>query len=216
MRILFIGAHYDDVELSAGGTIAKFIADKHEVFINVVTGSDYTTYNGEILREKYEAGKEGIKALTILGVKDYKIKNLGFETKKVPFNSELIEVINRSIDTIKPNLIITHHILTESHQDHINTAKSVMAAARRCNAIWAFESLYPSKLSSIPFHATKYVDVSKYMTQKVESLKAHKSQWEKYPYWEDMILSLGRLRGIEMNCQYAESFEIIKDDLCVR
>jgi LmbE family N-acetylglucosaminyl deacetylase len=213
IKILVVGAHYDDETLSAGGTIAKFIKEGHEVFVNIVTASDYTSYDGTILRDVYESEKEGINGLIKLGVKEYKIKNLGFETKKVPFNSDLIESINRSIDIIKPDLVITHHPSAESHPDHINTAKSTLAAGRRCNGIWVFEPLYPSKMTSIPFRPQKYIDISDTLSLKIQSLKEHKSQWEKYPYWEDLITSLARVRGIEIQTKYAECFEIIKDNL---
>lgn len=211
MKILAIGAHYDDLELSCGGTLAKFCKEKHEVFVNVITASDYTSYNGKILRDKYESEKEGINGLTILGIKQFKVKNLGFETKKVPFNVDLIESINRSIDTIKPDLIITHH-LNDSHPDHINTCKSTLAAARYQNNIWMMEPLYPAKLSNVGFRAVTYVDISKFMDIKISSLKAHVSQYIKYPYWEDLVISLGRLRGIELKTKYAECFEPIKEE----
>ena len=213
MKILAIGAHYDDLELSCGGTIAKFCEEGHEVFINVVTASDYTSYDGQILREKYEAEKEGISGLKKLGVKEFKIKCLGYKTKEVPFDYTLIENINRSIDTIRPDLVITHQPYAESHNDHINTAKSTLAAARKCNAIWCFEPLYPSKVSTVPFKPVKYVDISPYLVLKIESLKQHVSQFAKYPYWEDLVTSLARVRGIEIGVKYAESFEIIKDTL---
>jgi LmbE family N-acetylglucosaminyl deacetylase len=213
MKILIVVAHYDDEILSIGGTILKFIKEGNEIFVNIVTASDYTSYDGKILREKYEAEKEGINALKLLGIKEFKIKCLGYETKKVPFDSSLIENINRSIDTIKPDLVITHHPYAESHNDHLNTAKSTLAAARRCNAIWCFEPLYPSKVSTVPFKPVKYIDISLYLPLKIESLKQHVSQWKKYPYWEDLVTSLARVRGIEIGVKYAESFEIIKDNL---
>ena len=213
MRILAIGAHFDDLELSTGGTIAKFIKEGHEVFVNIVTASDYTSYDGTILRDKYESEIEGINGLKKLGIKEFKINCLGFKTKEVPFSVELIERIDRSIDAIKPDLIITHHPYAESHQDHINVAKSTMAASRKCGAIWTFEPIYPSKLSSVPFRPQKYIDISDTLSIKIESLKEHITQWKKYPYWEDLITSLARVRGIEIRVKYAETFEIIKDNL---
>jgi len=208
-KILIIVSHADDAELSAGGTIAKFIREGHEVFVNIVTASDYTSYNGEILRDKYESEIEGINGLKKLGVKEYKIKNLGFETKKVPFDSRLIEIVNRSIDTIKPNLIITQH-LSSSHQDHVNTAKSVMAAARYQKNVFMFEPTYPDKMHNVPFHPIIYVNISDTFNLKLESLKEHTSQYKKYPYWDTLITSLAQLRGIENKCLYAECFEPIK------
>lgn len=211
MKVLIIIAHADDAELSCGGTIARLCKEGNEVFVNLVTSSDYTNYNGQIIRDIYESEKESINGLQTLGIKDYKIKCLGYRTKEVLFNSGLIESINRSIDIIKPDLIITHHMYAESHQDHINTAKSVMSAARYCNTIWCFEPMYPSKLSSIPFHPMMYVDISNYLETKINSLRQHISQFKKYPYWQDLVTSLARVRGIEIKTQYAEAFEIIKE-----
>lgn len=209
MKILAIGAHYDDLELSCGGTLANFCKKGYEVFINVVTASDYTSYNGTILRDKYESEKEGIKGLTILGIRDYKIKNLGFKTKEVPFNHQLIEMINRSIDNIKPDLVISHS-LNSSHQDHANTAKCVMAAARYQKNLWMFEPVYPDKMHNVPFHPVIYIDITNTLDLKIKSLEAHTSQYKKYPQWGDLVISLARLRGIENKCQYAEVFEPIK------
>lgn len=213
MKILVIGAHYDDIELSCGGTVAKFIKEGHEVYINVVTTSDYTSYDSTVLRDKYSSRREGVNGLLMLGVKENNIRNLGLETKRVLFEVDLIENINRSIDTIKPDLVITHHPYAESHQDHVNTAMCVMSASRRCNAIWVWEPYYPSKLSTIPFRPMKYIDISDYLEIKIRSLKEHKSQWKKYSYWKDLVKSLARLRGIEIQKRYAETFEIVKDNL---
>jgi len=209
MKILAIGAHYDDIELSAGGTIAKFIKEGHEVFVNIVTASDYTSYSGEILRDKYQSELEGINGLKKLGVKEYKIKCMNWKTKEVPFNYQLIEQINRSIDGIKPDIVITHH-LNDSHNDHINTCKSTLAAARYQNNIWMMEPLYPAKLSNIGFQAITYINISETLILKIESLKQHVSQYKKYPYWEDLVTSLARVRGIEIQTKYAECFQPIK------
>jgi LmbE family N-acetylglucosaminyl deacetylase len=209
MKVLIVSSHYDDETLSAGGTIAKFIKEGHEVFINIVTASNYTNYDGTICRDKYESEREGINGLKKLGVKEYKIKNLGYETKKVPFDSTLIEIINRSINDAKPDLIITHH-LSSSHQDHINTAKSVMAASRYQKNVWMFEPTYPDKMHNVPFHPIIYVDISDTFNLKLESLKEHISQYKKYLYWDILVTSLAQLRGIENKCLYAEAFEPIK------
>jgi len=209
MRILAIGAHADDLELSTGGTLARFCKSGHEVFVNIVTASDYTNYDGTICRDKYESEIESINGLKKLGIKEFKIKCLGYTTKQVPFDYKIIESIDRSINDVKPDIIITHH-LSSSHQDHINTAKSAMAAARYQKNVWMFEPMYPDKMINVPFHPIIYVDISDTFNLKLESLKEHISQYKKYSYWNRLITSLAQLRGIENKCLYAESFEPIK------
>jgi LmbE family N-acetylglucosaminyl deacetylase len=164
------------------------------------------------MRTKKQAEDEGYCGLLNLGIPKTNIINLKFPTKKIPYNNEIIELINKHIDELKPDLIITHHINSESHQDHLNLAKSVMAAARYQKNIWMFEPLYPSKMSNIPFRPIIFVDISKYLDAKIYALKVQTSQWKKYPYWKDLITSVARLRGIEIKTQYAEAFEPIKQE----
>jgi len=212
MKILAIESHGDDLELSAGGTIARFCQEKHEVYVNIVATSNYSSYDGTILRSIEESTSESIEGLMVLGVKKNNIQNLGFKTKKIPFNYILIEAINKNIDKIRPDLIMTHH-LNDSHPDHINTGKATLAAARYYNTIWMYEPIYPSKLSNVGFRAIKYVNISNYLKTKIAALKKHQSQWKKYAYWEDLVTSLARIRGIEIKTQYAEAFDIIKEEL---
>lgn len=209
MKILCIGSHYDDLELSLGGTIAKFCQKNHDVFINIITSSDYINYDGQILRNVYESEKEGIKGLQILGVERNRIECLKYKTKQVPFDYSLIEKIDKNINIISPDLIITHH-LSSSHQDHINTAKSTLAASRYQKNVWMFEPVYPDKMHNVSFHSIIYVDISDTFNLKLKSLKQHKSQYKKYPQWTNLVTSLAIARGIENKCKYAEVFEPIK------
>jgi len=213
VHILALGAHYDDLELSCGGTLAKFIYNGHVVHAIVATSSDYSSYKGKKLRTKLSSYKEGINGLRALGVPLNNIINLGFPTKDLSSaGSKLVEKINYHIDLFKPDLILTPHINAESHQDHLYLAHSVLSAARYQNNIWMYEPLYPSKLSNIPFRPVIYVDVSDFMDKKIASLKEHKSQWKKYPDWEDVVRSVGRTRGIEIQKKYAEAYEPIKQE----
>jgi len=207
MKILAVVAHYDDLELSAGGTIAKFIKQGHQVRVVTATKSNYTDYTGKVLRDNIDAAIEGLQSLVTLGVQA--AVNLGYDTKNIPFNSEIVEKINKEIDKYQPDIVITH-ALNESHQDHFNLAKSVMAAARYQKTIWMFETLYPSKTSTQQFRPLIYIDITDTFDIKMKALKDQKSQWQKYPHWSDLVTSLARVRGIEIGTEYAECFDIIK------
>lgn len=207
MNILAVGSHLDDLELGAGGTLAKF-AENNKVIVVITSNSEYTDYNNNILRSKKCAIEEGIKALNALGI--YCIDSLNYKTKQVPYNYQIIEEINKFIDLYNIDLIITHH-LSDSHQDHYNTVKSVLAAGRRCKNIWMMEALYPSNLSNQGFNPTLYVDISDTIDLKIKSIKAHKSQLNKYGNnWIDLVKSRARVRGLEIGVNYGEAFEVIK------
>jgi LmbE family N-acetylglucosaminyl deacetylase len=207
--IMPIFAHADDQTLMASGYLARMSLKGSIIVPIIMTSSDYTDYNQDIQRTAIEVHQELINELQILGINYHNCYQLKIPTKQVQFNSVTIETLNKIIDLEGPNLIITHH-LEEQHQDHLNTVKCVLSAARRQNNIWMAEPMYPSKLSNGTFRPIIYVDISTTFGIKIKALKAHISQWNKYPYWEDMVTSIARLRGIEANTKFCECFEPIK------
>jgi LmbE family N-acetylglucosaminyl deacetylase len=213
LKIIAIGAHSDDIEISCGGTIAKAVKNGHEVLMVVLTPSDYTNYKGENLRTKEEAEIEGKKAAEILGAT---LKTLDFPTKDVPYNSKSVEALNEIFDEFNPDMILTHWV-HDTHQAHRNAALASISAGRYFNTILMYEPMMPSGRSYHGFRAQVYVDISEYNNIKMESLKAHKSQYEKYgnAYWLNAVEARARLRGFEMQnvigqCEFAECYEVMR------
>lgn len=207
MKIVAIGAHFDDLELACGGTIARFTSLGHTVDVIMTSRSDYADAYGNVLRTELQAKSEGVAGLKVLGVD--KIVCLNYPTKEVVFCKQLIESINRYFDLWKPDFILAPS-QNESHQDHYNTSKAVMSAGRYQKTIWTYETLYPSKTTNTVFRPTLYVDITEQMQTKLDSLKAHTSQFSKYEHWTDLVTSLARVRGIENQCKYAEAYDIIR------
>ena len=63
MNVLAIGAHFDDVELGCGGSLARHIANNDTVYIYVATDSAYGTYGGNEIRSGETARREGQRSL---------------------------------------------------------------------------------------------------------------------------------------------------------
>lgn len=211
MNIAFIGGHYDDIEIAAGGTVFKYTEKCYPVIAVVTTSSDYTKYDGTVIRSKEQAEKEGKEALSALGVQT--CYNLGFSTKDAPYCHEMVEEINRILDEENIDIIYTHHI-NDTHPSHSNTAKSVISAARYKNNIMMWEPTYPSNVAyRSSFKPLIYVDITSSFDKKVASLQAHKGELEQHPFWMDLIQSVNRGRGIEIGCKYAEAFEPLKWEL---
>lgn len=213
MKIAVIGAHHDDIEISCGGTIAKAIANGHDVLMVVLTPSDYTDYTGKNLRTNEEAKREGEKSAEILGAK---LITLDFPTKDVPYDSNSVEALNKIFDEFNPEIIFTHwpH---DTHQAHRNTALASISAARYYNTILMYEPMMPSGRSYHGFRAQVYVDISEFNKVKMEALKAHESQYNKYggDFWLGAVEARARLRGFEMHtnvgqCEFAECYEVMR------
>ncbi len=213
MRIIAIGAHLDDIELACGGTLAKAVKNGHDVRMLVLSESDYTNFKGDVLRTKGQALDEGKRAAQVLGVDDLVI--LDNPTKDIPYHSTVVEQIEAEITDFKPDLIFTHWAF-DTHQAHQGTALSTISAARRHSSILMYEPISPSGRSYVGYRPQLYIDISCSIDKKLNSLKAHQSQYEKYgDCWIEAIEARARHRGFEGGYRYAESFEILRMGLAL-
>lgn len=213
MRILAVGAHLDDIEVACGGTLAKAIRRGHEVRMLVLSASAYTNYHGEALRTRSVALLEGRQAATVLGVDDLVV--LDHDTKDIPHHSKVVESIEAELDQFGPDLILTHHAF-DTHQAHVGTSLSTISAARRQPGILMYEATPPSGRSYVPFRPQVYIDVSETINQKIESLKAHTSQYHKYgDRWLEALEARARFRGYEAGVLHAEAFEVLRMPLAL-
>ena len=211
LTILAIGAHGDDIELACGGTIAKAVKNGHEVIMVLVTGHASNDHNNMKIRAQGAAQQEAKAAAKILGVS--KLHILGYQDTCVPYSAELISKLDDIITNCKPDIIFTHFVF-DTHQDHIRTAHSTISAARRQNTILLYEPINPSGQGYVPFRPQVYMDISQTIDTKINSLKAHKSQYEKYTEtWIEAVVARAKFRGFEMGVDYAECFEVVRAEL---
>ena len=209
MRILAIGAHLDDIEIACGGTLAKAVQAGHCVKVLVMSRSGYTNKEGQIQRSDMVAVQEGMDALHTLGIEDIEI--LDFETKDIPFRSDVVNAIDIRMATFCPDVIFTHHPF-DTHQAHEGVAKSTIAAARRMNTVFFYEPITPSGRSYVPFKPSLYVDIETTLDKKIASLKCHKCEYNKFGAedWIEGVRSRCGFRGYEIGKKFAEAFEILR------
>lgn len=218
MKILAIGAHLDDIEIACGGTLAKATQAGHTVKVLIMSKSGYTNNDGKIQRSNDVAVEEGIKALHTLGVQDIEI--LDFPTKDIPFCSDVVHEIDLVIAKYDPDIIFTHHPF-DTHQAHEGVSKATIAAARRKNTVFFYEPITPSGRSYVAFKPHLYVDIEPTLDKKIESLKCHTSEYNKFGAedWIEGVRCRSGFRGYEIGKKFAEAFEILRlemsfDELC--
>ena len=209
MRILAIGSHIDDIEIGCGGTLALAVQRGHDVYMLVMSGSDYNDLNGESRRTAQQAMDEGQAAVRALDVKDFEV--LDFPTKDVPYDSRSVEAIETRLRAFKPDTILTHwpH---DTHQAHRATSMASISAARYFNTILFYEPMTPSGRSYHPFRPQVYVDLDPQAVQAKEAaLRAHESQYQRYgKLWLEAVLARGVHRGYEIGVGHAECFETLR------
>jgi len=211
LKIIAIGAHGDDIELACGGTLSKAINHGHDVSMVLVTGNGSKDHNNKSIRKDNEAKKEAIAAAEILGVSNINI--LGYQDTCVPYSVDLIIELEKIITKFEPDIIFTHFVF-DTHQDHIRTAHSTISAARRHNTILLYEPINPSGQGYVPFRPQVYIDITETIETKINSLKAHKSQYKKYTNkWIEAVEARAKFRGFEMGADFAECFEVVRTEL---
>ncbi|MDP2628704.1 MAG: ElyC/SanA/YdcF family protein [Nanoarchaeota archaeon] len=207
-NILAIGAHFDDIELGCGGTIAKHIENGDNVTFLCITTSEYSGHDGKEIRKKKEAMQEGINGARVLGIKKGDFICFNGKAKKVKYGQELIEKINKIIDERKIDTIYTHWE-KDVHHDHFAVGKSTITAGRHIPRILAYRSNWYT--SSNVFEGRFYVDISKQIDKKVLSIRQHKGELSRRgEKWIDFVKHQNRNSGVEVGTEYAEVFEIVK------
>ena len=212
MKILAVGAHLDDIEIACGGTLAKAVEAGHTVKALIMSKSGYTNREGGVQRSDDVAVREGKNALHALGIQDFEI--LDFETKDIPFRSDVVNAIDVCMAAFDPDVIFTHHPF-DTHQAHEGVAKATIAAARRKNTVFFYEPITPSGRSYVPFKPAMYVDIESVLDKKIESLKCHTSEYNKFGAedWIEGVRCRCGFRGYEIGKKYAEAFEILRLEL---
>jgi len=194
MKYLFIGAHADDIELCAGGTVAKLIEQGHKV-------RSYTLSNclsNEISIEWENA--KGILGLN--GSIDY-LANRTFDERRQDILHRLIE-INR----FNADYVFTHSV-HDNHQDHKVVAEESIRAFKYNNNLLTY--IAPWNQTGSQHIDNYFVELeAKHMELKIAACRCYESQ--KYrPYMKESFLwAQARTTGIKCQSEYAESFQVLK------
>jgi two-component system, NtrC family, response regulator HydG len=195
--VLAIGAHPDDVEIGAAGALLVHRSMGHEVSILTLSrgarGGSQATRVGES-----ELAARALNATLFLDdLKDTQISE----------GDPTIGAISRVVESVRPTVIYTHSP-HDVHQDHRNTHRAAMVAARGVNRVYCFQS--PS--ATVDFRPTRFVTIDDQIEGKLQAIHAFASQVEIRRYLEpDLIESTARYWSRFGDGRYAEAFEVIRE-----
>ncbi len=173
--VLAFGAHPDDVELFAGGTLARMSALGRNTAIVDMTRGELGT-RGTVAGRRREAGK----AAEILGVKIR--ENLGLEDGNVRVTAAARLKVIRVLRRYRPLVVMTHHE-EDSHPDHVHTSRLVAEAGHHSGLakIDTGQKRYRPQAVlyfKLPPHISPsfVVDVSDFADKRRDAIAAHASQ----------------------------------------
>jgi N-acetylglucosamine malate deacetylase 1 len=181
LDILAFGAHPDDVEISAGGTLLKYADEGKSIGIIDLTEGELGTRGS--VETRYE---EAAHAGALLGIKarhNLKMSDGFFEP-----NEENKRLIIEQIRRFKPEIVMANSIL-DRHPDHGKAAKLVadacfLSGLRKIETTWEKEKQEAHRPRLVIHYIQDYhinpdfvVDVSPYAEKKIEVIKAYRTQF---------------------------------------
>jgi len=195
--VLAIGAHPDDVEIGAGGTLAGHHARGDDVVI-------LTLSEGAVGGDAAVRRAEAEAAAAILGAR---LVLLDLEDTRIPDGGPSVRAIEAVVQDLTPTVVYTHS-LHDLHQDHRATHHAALVAVRRTPRVYCFES--PS--STVAFQPTRFVPIDHQLTTKLQAIAEFRSQTSKVDYLApDLLEATARYWGRHADGRYAEPFEVIRE-----
>lgn len=225
-RILVVTAHPDDADVHAGGAIARWADEGHELHSVIATRGDKGHDDPSMTRERVAALREAEQraAGEILGVR--RLTFLDFEDGELGWaGPRLAKDVTRLVREERPDIVVTHDPYVgapnyrqyQLHPDHRAVGLAVVDAVyfRARGQLYypdhAAAGLAPHRVSELFLimsdHADHAVDIGATFERKLRAVRAHVSQWGKHPDLEGFLRGraqqVGRLHGIIL----AETFK---------
>ena len=197
-RVLFLGAHPDDIELGCGALLHN-IASKTEILC--VTLSD-NRKNPDLQNVK----NEHHEAMAVLGISKENII-LGPFTTRVFHDSrqDILEYFLKLRRDLQPDLIFTHS-KQDVHQDH-NTMTDEALRAFRGITVLGFDVVR----SSYDFFPHFLVEVTEEdVNKKIEALGQYETYQDRYYFNAELTRSIMVRHGALAERPFAEGFDILR------
>ena len=218
MNILAFGAHPDDVEFLCSGTLLKYHKQGHKIFIALTTSGN--TGSNETASKDETAAIREAEQLEAAKLYDAQVRFLRFDDEGLQDTPETRRAVLTAIRWANPDVILTNPPWDPS-TDHGMTGRLVTQVLLSVGGKQHPADLPPIDKTpqvffwDIPaglgFQPEVFVDITDTIDGKLESIRAHKSQFAwMQEFMEDDFLdyaqALSRYRGFQAGYKFAEAF----------
>lgn len=197
-RVLFLGAHPDDIELGCGALL-HHIAHQTEVLCVTMSDNQKNPTLKNIVQEHYQSMK-------ILGVPREKVIVQEFTTRKFPdMRQEILEYLLELRREFNPEIVFTH-TRQDIHQDHNVVTEEALRAYRGITVLG-----YDVVRSSYGFFPHFMVEVTNEdVEKKIEALSQYETYHEKYYFDSELLRATMVRHGALAERPFAEGFDILR------
>lgn len=217
-KIIIISAHPDDEILGAGGTLLKHKANGDSLAWLIITNIFETQ---GFASGRVQKRQEEIKRVSdMIGFE--KVYMLNYPTMSLTPEkvNEMIPKISSIFSEYGPEVIYVMN-RSDAHSDHRFVFDAVISCTKsfrypciksvlmyECISETEFAPPLPEKM----FIPNYYVDISEFLSQKLDVMKIYDSELSEHPFPRSIenIRSLAIFRGATAGVKYAEAFQLVK------
>jgi len=223
--VLAIGAHADDIDFGAAGSLAVWSGHGAEIHYLVLTDGSKGTSDQAMTTEQLVATRqaEQHEASQLIGAKD--VHFLAYEDSMLEVTHDLKKDICRVIRQIRPDTVVVMDptVVYVADQGMINHPDHRAAGQATLDAVYPLardhlsfpdlvqaEHLDPHKVEHLllinPEKQNYYIDITSTLERKIEALGCHHSQFPDMTHIADFLRQQAATLGSKTGSQYAEGF----------
>lgn len=199
--VVGLGAHPDDLEIGAGGTLARLAAHGATVIMAAVA----------VPGQLEERLRESERAASILGARSVVIEQHRCRRVEDLKMYELVGRLDGVIRDYEPAALFVHSS-QELHQDHILVHRAALSAMRLRPMDVYFYGPSTCKPSLLSWQPRIWVDISETIDAKVGAIAAHESQFGRRGICVERFRQHAATQGLAAGMRYAEGLDL----LCLR
>jgi LmbE family N-acetylglucosaminyl deacetylase len=200
VRLMCIGAHADDIEIGAGGTILNWLASGVRLEVQWCVGSAGGERRGEACRSA---------RAFLCGAESHDVHFGDLRDGYFPYEGAAAKDWVESLKVFEPDLILTHYH-KDAHQDHRLISELTWNAFRDHQILEYEIPKWDGDLGQPNFYVGLSQDV---LARKIELLRlCFPTQAARAWFDADTFRGLARIRGVEAGVpeRFAEAFHMRK------
>lgn len=195
--VLAIGAHPDDLEIGAGGTLLAHRDAGDEIVL-------LTMSRGARGGEAERRAEESRRAAALLGAR---LVHEDLDDTRIPEGGATIALIERLVGDVRPDIVYTH-AAQDRHQDHRAVHNATMVASRSVPVV----ACYQSPSATIEFQPSRFVDIERQLEEKLELIRCFESQSTTRGYLRDEVIRAAAVYWARFGAAGAcEPFVVVRD-----
>lgn len=202
-RVLVLAPHTDDGEFGCGGSVARLIEEKSEVFYVAFSAAEKSVppdFPKDILK------KEVKEATAKLGIKEQNLILFEYEVRNFPsFRQKILDDMIKLNNEIKPDVVFLPST-RDTHQDHKTITEEGFRTFKRITMLG-----YEVPWNNLTFDTNAFIFLEeRHVEKKLDSLNCYISQLGRNYATAEFIRSLAITRGTQIGAKFAEVFEAIR------